>query len=139
MTRQELSKIMAECRTSSGLLMKNICFKLNCMPRDVYRLDKGTYNYNLQKCLDYLAALGQRMVIADINNKDTAIKDYNNLVSYIIRERNGSYSQRGLAEAVGCSHIMIALFETGKTTITIDSLLKICEVLHLTIKVEPYE
>jgi transcriptional regulator with XRE-family HTH domain len=53
----------------------------------------------------------------------------------IIESRSKKYiSQRKLAEMLGISHVVLCYIETGKTKLSVERLLQICEVLEIDIK-----
>lgn len=139
MTRQEFSQIISEYRKNNKQMIKDICFKLSCLPKDIYRIEKAIYSYNLQKCLEYLNAIELNMIIHTPDNKHIVINCYDDLVSTLILCRKQVYTQQSLAEKANCSRISITYFESKKTIITIDSLLKLCEALGVSISVEPIE
>lgn len=138
MDRQEFSKILADYRVEKGIKVKELCFKLNYLPEDIRRIEKASHNYNLQKCLDYLDAIGAQMVLST-TKKNVKIKKYKDILSFVVKQRDGVYSQRGLAEAIGCSRVMIAYYETERSVMTIDVLLKISDVLGFTLNIIPNE
>ena len=136
MTRQEFSQKIADYRKQSGLTMKEICFKLSCLPGDVYRIERGTYGYNLQKCLSYLDALNLELII-NISKKKVRITDYGKLVEAISHLRAENCSLRAFAEAIKGSYVAVSNFENQKTIIKIDTLLKYADALDFTLDVTP--
>ena len=138
MDRQEFAKILSEYRKQGGVSAKELCFKLQCMPSELYRFENAKHNYNLQKCFDYLNAIGVCMAIKAVDNQSVIIKDYPTLLHFVINERLVlGYTQRSLCSVIKRSHTAIAHVETQKSIMTIDTLLKIAEVLNFTISIIP--
>ena len=140
MTRQEFSTILAEYRKKYGPTIKEICIHSGCLPRDMYRIEKSKHNYNMQKCLDYIKAIGACLELRSGTGEQKIITEYNQLVRHVVDERNQSnYTQRSLAKTIGCSYVTLGLFESHKTTLTIDTLLKIGEALGFELNVKQNE
>ena len=138
MDRQEFTKILSEYRKQGGVSAKELCFKLQCMPSELYKFENAKHNYNLQKCFDYLNTIGVCMAIKTVDNQSVIIKDYPTLLHFVINERLVlGYTQRSLCSVIKRSHTAIAHVETQKSIMTIDTLLKIAEVLNFTISVIP--
>ena len=138
MDRQEFTKMLADYRKHAKMPIKDICFKLKCLPPNIYRLENATNNYNLQKCFDYLNAIGACVVVKAVDNQSTVIRDYPTLLHFVVNERLVlGYTQRSLSSAIKCNHTAIACVETQKNIMTIDTLLKIAEVLNFTISIIP--
>lgn len=138
MNRQEFTKMLTDYRKQVKTPIKDICFKLKCLPTGIYRLENATSNYNLQKCFNYLNAVGVCMVVKGVDNQSVIIRDYPTLLNFVVNERLVlGYTQRSLSSAIKCNHTAIAYIETQKNTMTIDTLLKIAGVLNFTISVIP--
>ena len=140
MTRQEFSTILAEYRKKYGPTIKEICIHSGCLPTDVYRIEKGKHNYNMQKCLDYIKVIGACLELRSGTGEQKIITEYNQLVKCVVDERTQSnYTQRSLAKAIGCSYATLGHFESYKTIVTIDTLLKIGEALGFELNVKQNE
>ena len=140
MTRQEFSTILAEYRKEYGPTIKEICTHSNCLPTDVYRIEKGKHNYNMQKCLDYIKAIGACLELYSGTAERKTITEYNQLVKCVVDMRvQSNHTQRSLAAAIGCFYATLGLFESYKTIITIDTLLKIGEALGFGLNVKQNE
>ena len=138
MNRQEFTKILSEYRKQSSVSTKELCFKLQCMPSDLYKFENAKHNYNLQKCFDYLDAIGVCMAIKAVSNQSVIIRDYPTLLHFVINERLVlGYTQRSLCSVIKRSHTAIAHVETQKSIMTIDTLLKIADTLNFTINILP--
>lgn len=129
MTRKEFSTKLSDIRKSSGVKIKDICMSLNVLPDAIYRMEGGKFNYDTNRMLAYCNALGIKVVLNGIT-----VTDYDSLLSTTVKIRKAAeFTQRSLAEVVGISRQAVVYIETQKNTLTIDVLLKICEVAGATI------
>lgn len=129
MTRKEFSTQLSDIRKSSGVKIKDICMSLNVLPDAIYRMEGGKFNYDTNRMLAYCNALGIKVVLNGIT-----VTDYDSLLSTTVKIRKAAeFTQRSLAEVVGISRQAVVYIETQKNTLTIDVLLKICEVAGATI------
>ena len=133
MTRQEFSQIIADYRKSSGITVKEICCKLNCLPGDIYRIEKASHNYNLQKCIQYLNVLGLVLKLRTFTGRTLRANNYDTLVRLLVQQRNGIYTQQELAKKIGWSPTVLGRYERHEITITIDAFLKIVDALGLVV------
>ena len=94
----------------------------------------------MQKCLDYIKAIGAYLELRSGNGEPKIITEYNQLVRYVVDERTQfNYTQRSLAKAIWCSYATLGHFESYKTIVTIDTLLKIGEALGFELNVKQNE
>lgn len=137
MNRQELSEKLAAYRKENGPAMKVICTTLSCLPQDVYRVEKGQYSYNLQKCIDYMDAVGLQMTVTT-TTQAYVLKEYND-VADILKEllSNSGLSQRALGALIGCSHKTIQNAQKTSNKIGIDIFLKLMEIFECAIEISP--
>lgn len=138
MTRQEFSSILLEHRKSSGTAIKDLCFRLDCMPTGIYRIENGSHNYNMQKCLAYTKAVGVSVVLEN-ETFCTEVKDYDHMIAVLHDLRCSMMSQAQLANSSGISRNMIGKIETRKSIVTIDILLRLVAVFGLSIKIIAHE
>ena len=136
MNREEFCKILRVCRQQSGYKIKEMCFKLNTMPTDIYRLEGGTNNFLLNRIMDYLSTVGYVICLQDVKSNKLMLVNYDMVVEWLIHARTGKYSQRALAEQIGRSYVTIANVERNKTNMSIDIFLKIVDVLGYTVTIE---
>ena len=71
------------------------------------------------------------------DNHSDKMNDIESIAVWLKAARNGLYTQRSLAEAVGCTYPTIANIERGSNKITVDNFLKLADVLGYTIKIQP--
>lgn len=63
MNREEFCKIITDIRKRSSIKMKDICFQMGVMPTAVYRLEKGSSNFEMGNMMSYIKALHHTLVI----------------------------------------------------------------------------
>ena len=63
MNRQEFCQIIADIRKQSTIKMKDICFQMGVMPTAIYRLEKGSNNFEMGNMMSYIKALQHILVI----------------------------------------------------------------------------
>ena len=54
MNREEFCKIITDIRKRSSIKMKDICFQMGVMPTAVYRLEKGSSNFEMGNMMSYI-------------------------------------------------------------------------------------
>ena len=136
MNRIEFCKLLNNAKLTSGQKMKDVCFALGLMPTDIYRLERGSHNFNMKKAIDYLNVVGYSIALTK-DNGHCLIGEYKLLVEWLKSARQGIFSQRSLAQEVGCSYAVIANTEIEKSIISIDLFLQIIEALGYELKIVP--
>ena len=136
MNRQEFCQIIADIRKQSTIKMKDVCFQMGVMPTAIYRLEKGSSNFEMGNMMSYIKALQHILVIENGQHsyRTNDAQELGSILALIRKEK--AISQRALAEKAGYSHLTIANFERKTTTISIDTLLKTVDVLGYTINIE---
>ena len=134
MNRTEFCEMMAQARQSHNCSLYAIQKKMNLIFRDVKRIETGEHNFNLIKAIDFLAAFNGVVELSNGNDSFT-INNYPAFIEWLINTRTQNYTQRTLAEVVGCTYVTIANIERQKTVLSIDTFLKLMDVLGYTIKI----
>lgn len=136
MNRQEFCQIIVDIRKQSTIKMKDICFQMGVMPTAIYRLEKGSSNFEMGNMMSYIKALQHILVIENGQHsyRTNDAQELGSILALIRKEK--AISQRALAEKAGYSHLTIANIERKITTISIDTLLKTVDVLGYTINIE---
>ena len=135
MNRTEFCEMAQAHRKQSGVPAKQICFAMNTMPTDIYRIEKGYSNTNLNKIIDFLKATNGAIELSN-DNDCFVIDNYSSFVEWLINIRtSNNYTQRSLADAAGCSYAAIANTERQNNVLSIDVFLKLMGVLGYTIKI----
>lgn len=139
MNREEFCKIITDIRKRSSIKMKDICFQMGVMPTAVYRLEKGSSNFEMGNIMSYIKALHHTLVIRNEQHSyhTNDAQELGCILALIRKEKK--ISQRALAKEAGYAHLTIANIERKATIISIDTLLKIVDVLGYDIKIENNE
>lgn len=135
MTRQEFCDMLAVMRQKSNKKMTEICAAMGVLPTAIYRLEKNYNNFEIDKALAYIKALGAKFYLQN-EDSEVLLNSSTDFSSWLKDIRKGLFSQRSLADQVGCAYLTIANIERGATVIRIDTLLKLIEVFGYTIKIE---
>lgn len=135
MNRNEFCNMILELRKNSEIKMADICANMGVLPTAVYRIERGSGNFEFGKALSYLASINYSLALTK-DNEYVAISDIASIATWLKDARKGAYSQRSLAEAVGCTYPTIANIERGSNKVTVDNFLKLVDVLGYTIKIE---
>lgn len=136
MNRVEFCNIITELRKNSNIKMVDICASVGSLPTAIYRIERGSGNFEMDKALSYLAAINVTLTLQK-DERQEVIRSIEDIAKWLKNIRKGLYSQRSLAEIVGCTHKTIANVENGSNKVTVDTLLKLIDVLGYTIKIEP--
>lgn len=135
MTRQEFCDMLAVMRQQSNKKMTEICAAMGVLPTAIYRLEKNYNNFEIDKALAYIKALGAKFYLQN-EGSEVLLNSSTDFSSWLKDIRKGLFSQRSLADQVGCAYLTIANIERGATVVRIDTLLKLIEVFGYTIKIE---
>lgn len=136
MTRQEFCNLLAAIRQQSNKKMTEICAAMGVLPTAIYRLEKNYNNFEIDKALAYIKALDAELYLQS-ESSEVLLKSSADFSSWLKDIRKGLYSQRSLANQIGCAYLTIANIERGATVVRIDTLLKLIEIFGYTIKMEP--
>ena len=119
MDRKEFCVLMAKAKQESGRGTSDISFDMKMLLPTLRRLE-------------YL-----QVINAHIQIDKNIIADYENLLAWLVDIRKThSLSQRALAKEIECAPLTIANIERTETIISIDTFLKIVDVLGCTINIE---
>ena len=116
--------------------MKDICFQMGVMPTAIYRLEKGSNNFEMGNMMSYIKALQHILVIenGEHSYRTNDAQELGSILALIRKEK--AISQRALAEKTGFVYSTIVKIESKKSIISIDTMLKIVDVLGYTVKIE---
>lgn len=127
--------MLAVMRQQSNKKMTEICAAMGVLPTAIYRLEKNYNNFEIDKALAYIKALGAKFYLQN-EGSEVLLNSSTDFSSWLKDIRKGLFSQRSLADQVGCAYLTIANIERGATVVRIDTLLKLIEVFGYTIKIE---
>lgn len=132
MDRKEFCALMAKAKQESGIRISDISFNMKMLLPSLRRFEKGEHNFNFKKVMEYLQAINSHIQIDKVT-----IANYESLLLWLVDVRKThSLSQRALAKKIECAPLTIANVERKATIISIDTLLKIVDVLGYDIKIE---
>lgn len=135
MDRLEFCQQLVQARENVGVSKNEQCRRTGVAFKQLQLLESKPNNFAINKAIDYLTAIGCSLVIS--NGKQAVSINYASDFSDWLKDaRHGKFSQRALADAVGCVYPTIANIERGKTIVTIDTFLKIIDVLGYTVQIE---
>ena len=83
MNRQEFCQIIADIRKQSTIKMKDVCFQMGVMPTAIYRLEKGSSNFEMGNMMSYIKAL-QHILVIENGQHSYRINDAQELGSILL-------------------------------------------------------
>lgn len=136
MDRIEFSQMLVLARERIGLGKNEMCRQTGYTFVQLQLLETKPNNFAMNKAFHYLDSIGMILAI-DKDGNSTKLNDIESIATWLKAARNGIYTQRSLAEAVGCTYPTIANIERGSNKVTVDNFLKLANTLGYTIKIEP--
>lgn len=136
MDRIEFSQMLVLARECIGLGKNEMCRQTGYTFVQLQLLETKPNNFAMNKAFHYLDSIGMILAI-DKDGNSTKLNDIESIATWLKAARNGIYTQRSLAEAVGCTYPTIANIERGSNKVTVDNFLKLADTLGYTIKIEP--
>lgn len=135
MDRIEFSQMLVLARERIGLGKNEMCRQTGYTFVQLQLLETKPNNFAMNKAFHYLDSIGMILAI-DKDGNSTKLNDIESIATWLKAARNGIYTQRSLAEAVGCTYPTIANIERGSNKVTVDNFLKLADTLGYTIKIE---
>ena len=136
MDRIEFGQMLVLARERIGLGKNEMCRQTGYTFVQLQLLETKPNNFAMNKAFHYLDSIGMILAI-DKDGNSTKLNDIESIATWLKAARNGIYTQRSLAEAVGCTYPTIANIERGSNKVTVDNFLKLADTLGYTIKIEP--
>lgn len=136
MDRIEFSQMLVLARERIGLGKNEMCRQTGYTFVQLQLLETKPNNFAMNKAFHYLDSIGMILAI-DKDGNSTKLNDIESIATWLKAARNGIYTQRSLAEAVGCTYPTLANIERGSNKVTVDNFLKLADTLGYTIKIEP--
>lgn len=136
MDRIEFSQMLVLARERIGLGKNEMCRQTGYTFVQLQLLETKPNNFAMNKAFHYLDSIGMILAI-DKDGNSTKLNDIESIATWLKAARNDIYTQRSLAEAVGCTYPTIANIERGSNKVTVDNFLKLADTLGYTIKIEP--
>lgn len=136
MDRIEFSQMLVLARERVGLGKNEMCRQTGYTFVQLQLLETKPNNFAMNKAFHYLDSMGMILTI-DKDGNSTKLNNIESIATWLKTARNGIYTQRSLAEAVGCTYPTIANIERGSNKVTVDNFLKLADTLGYIIKIEP--
>lgn len=121
--------MLAAMRQKSNKKMTEICAVMGVLPTAIYRLEKNYNNFEIDKALAYIKVLDAELYLQG-KNSEVLLNSSTDFSCWLKDIRKGLYSQRSLAEQVGCAYLTIANIERGATVVRIETLLKLISIFN---------
>lgn len=136
MDRIEFSQMLVQAREDAGLGKNEMCRRTGYTFVQLQLLETKPNNFAMDKAFHYLESVAMTLSIAK-DGCSTKLTDIASIAAWLKDARNGIYTQRSLAEVVGCTYPTIANIERCSNKVTVDNFLKLADTLGYTIKIEP--
>lgn len=135
MERNEFCQMLVKSREQAGISKNEMCRRTGLTFARLQLIEAKPNNFIISKPIQYLNAIGCVLCLVK-GSACTLVQTEQDVAMWLKESRKNLFSQRTLAQAIGCSYLTIANIERGKTTITIDTLLKIVNALGYTISIK---
>lgn len=136
MDRIEFSQMLVQARENAGLGKNEMCRRTGYTFVQLQLLETKPNNFAMDKAFHYLESIEMTLSIAK-DGCSIKLTDIASTATWLKAARNGIYTQRSLAEVVGCTYPTIANIERGSNKVTVNNFLKLADTLGYTIKIEP--
>ena len=136
MNRVEFSQMLVQAREHANIGKNEMCRQTGFTFVQLQHIEAKPNNFAMDKAFHYLYCIGMALFIKK-DNDSVMLSDISSISTWLKTARNGIYTQRSLAEAVGCTYPTIANIERGSNKVTVDNFLKLAGTLGYTIKIEP--
>lgn len=133
MTREEFSKILRQKRDESGVTVKELCLRLDCLQNAMYNIEKAKHNYSLEKAIEYAKAVGAQIFVT-VNNEEIALNTPADICKALISMR-GSVSKYRASKDTGYYENTLLKVERGDIKCSIDLFLIYADYFAIPIKV----
>ena len=128
--------MLASVKLQTGVTTSDIVFGMHIQLSTLNCLEKGKTNFGMRRALDYIMCLKAHLCLSNAT-QSIQITDYNSIIAWVKNVRGAEMSQRALAKLIGCSYVHLANIETQKSTMSIDTLLKIADLFGYNVEVQP--
>lgn len=125
--------MLKKCRLSARKTLKEVSFKMNIAESNIKRYETGSHNYKVSKCLEYVDAIAHTFYIDGESFEDSV-----EIAKFLSSIKKTKFVKK-IHELIGVAAVTVFNMETGKTELTIDTLLAYCRVLDIKIEIRPKE
>lgn len=128
--------MLVQARENANIGKNEMCRLTGFTFVQLQLLEAKPNNFAMDKAFHYLDCIGKTLSLEKENDSAT-LHDIPSIATWLKNARKDIYTQRSLAEAVGCTYPTIANIERGSNKVTVDNFLKLADTLGYTIKIEP--
>lgn len=136
MTREEFGIALRQQRESAGVMLKTMCVTLNVMPTNLYRIEQAKHNFSVQKAIEYLDVSHGEIVLCGNKNHEMRANSLESVLS-ALKSIIGDASAYSIAPQIGYSRNVIISALNGKTALSIDMFLRLCDHFNVTVSIVP--
>lgn len=135
MDRKEFSSLLVQQREAKNIGKNEMCRLTGFTFLQLQRIENAGNNYNMGLVFRYLSAAKLSMVLQK-GNKEWVFVEYSKIPKWLSNTRDGKFSLRKLALAVGCTYSAVTNVEHEKTVISVDLFLKIVDIFECDIRIK---
>lgn len=136
MNRENFCEILRIAKQESGVSTSELSFSLKMLLPTLRRFEKGTHNFSVARCIEYLTAIKHCLSLID---KDGSVNfyQYDDLLVYIIERRKQYGSLAKVAGAIGISKQGLSNIEVKRSIMSIDIFLSLAKLFSVQIGIKP--
>lgn len=138
MDRFDFIDLLDDIKCTSNKTTADLSYDMHIPWGAVRRLEEGRTNFGIDSILKYIKCLDHHIQLTNLSNNVYHIPKYDDLIVWLKetrREKFTKFSQRSLAQNIGCSYVNIANIETHKSVMSIDTFLKLTTLFVTNIKI----
>ena len=134
MDRITFCKMLAIAKKHSKVTTSDICFAMHKLPTDVRRIERGLFNFRMDRCIEYLSVIGHCLYMEALRGTEYCrLRSYQDIVDWLSRLMEGQ-SYPKINDAIGFSRGYLRSLAEGKAVMSIDKFLAIAEYFHYSVK-----
>jgi len=136
MNREKFCEMLYIAKQESGMSTSELSFSLKMLLPALRRFEKGTHNFSVARCIEYLTAIRHCL---SLTGKDGSINfyQYDDLLAYIVEHRKQCGSLAKVAETIGISKQGLSNIEVKRSIMSIDILISLTNVFDVQIGITP--
>lgn len=135
MTRIEFCNHLRELRLQSEVKVKDISFKMNMLPAEIYNIERAKNNFNIFLIYNYISSINYKFSIQKENQ--IVILNTKELVSSWIQQLVNEYgSKSNVAKMSNIQRITVSNLINCKTSLSIEVFLRMVDAFGYEIKIE---
>lgn len=134
MNREEFCQMLLNTRLEKNISLYAVQKNMGLTFQQAKRIEIGENNFNLNKAIDYLSSVESWIQLRK-NKKKYSILKYQDAIDWLMKSREGIYSQRLLTKKIGCGEGTIRKIESGKSIMSIDMFLRFVDEFEFYIEI----